>query len=69
MKPDNPELIANLRILNDNIKTLAELQAMPQCDMVMHRTILAMQEAAKALANVQAWRDAALACAQLETVH
>ena len=69
MSPNNPELIENLRLLNHHLALIAELQALPQTDMVLHRTILATQEADKAIANVQAWRDAQLACARLDTVH
>ncbi len=67
--PTNTELIDNLRVLNQNLATLTELQALPWCEMVELRVILATQEASKALANLQAWRDAQLLIARLETVH
>jgi hypothetical protein len=67
--PDNAELAENLRMLNEHLTTLTELQAMPQTDMVLHRTILAARIAGAALDNVLAWRDAQLLCARLETVH
>ncbi len=67
--PNNTELIESLRVLNQNLATLTELQALTQCDLVLHRTILAARLAGAALDNLFAWRDAALLIARLETVH
>lgn len=66
--PDNIELIESLRVLNQNLATLTELQALPQTEMVLHRTILATQQADAALKCLQAWRDAQLLIARLESV-